>query len=237
MNTQSPTKIVGVIASAEDARIVQANPQAADLYEFRADLAYSNPEVENAVKMLRERGKEIILTVRDYREGGGKPQGIMERIAVFEHYILLADFIDIEIAWLTAFGEPFQAFRKRHGVKIIASSHYFYDAAPDVLALEKIFAGSVSAAVDVLKIVASLETDQKLSAFTKDINSVKERYESWCGIKIVLKAMCKTCIPNPGISFAARPNAFVYGYLARPSTVGQWQVSTLRDKLRELHAV
>lgn len=226
-NGRSGTKLVGVIGSKEDARMAMAKPNLADIYEFRADKVAGIPEVETAVKFLRELGKQIILTPRDRDEGGERKEWSDEkRIEIFHRYLPLADIIDVEAAKLLLFMELIKFARKKYGVTLLASSHNLKEM-PTFSKIKQMHENALNFRAEFFKLVVNLRNPKQFRKFNDEI-SILSPSEVTQIVPVPVGVYGK----EARILYSRRGAPLVYGYLHKPVTsTGQWQVAELRRKL------
>jgi 3-dehydroquinate dehydratase type I len=221
------TKTVGVIASLADLYAALANPDMADIYEWRLDCIVCD-EVIEGLQYLRLLGKLIILTVRDPSEGGQKPDwGIWYRQVLMLEYLHVADIIDVEA--LNAIRLQYVIIEaKKLGIGVIISGH-FLKGMP--FSMDLIWAWSVYDCIggDIFKIAIKVENSREMTCFSKWILPIMcEPRNRW---RIAPMAVGSEYGPSSRLKFAEKGAALVYGFLGHPVVEGQLSVLELRRKL------
>jgi 3-dehydroquinate dehydratase type I len=220
-------KVVGVITSLADLYIALANPDIADIYEWRVD-SISYDEVVDGLQYLRLLGKLVILTVRDPAEGGQKPDwGIWYRQILMLEYLHVADLIDIEA--LNAIRLRYViAEAKKLGIGVIISCH-FLKGMPFIM--DMLWAWDVYEGIggDIFKVASKVENSKEMTSFSKWVMPLmRDSANKW---RIAPMATGETYGPSSRIKFAKKGAILVYGFLAQAVIKGQLSVQELRYRL------
>lgn len=228
------TNIVGVIGCREDLDMALANPNLANCYEWRMDLAANENIFPPGISRLRLKNRAIILTARDPLEGGLKPTdrsgtfNLEERVSFMKLYLGITTFLDIEavnVPWCQDLMQQAQ----RVGVGIIVSRH----AINRMMSMGEVLAAiSAYKAADaqILKIVSHPPvTDdhsgaEQWSAFSSAVIKICRSYD----VNLALMATGERFARSSRISAVLEKMPFVYGYLAKPAAPGQPSVTELR---------
>src|SRR6476469_1158673 len=92
--TEAPL-LVGVITSRDGLLIATRMKKPPDLFELRLDHFAGAPD--SVRKMIPHLPSPIIITARDFREGGAKQLSLQKRRGLLERFLPQARFVDIEL--------------------------------------------------------------------------------------------------------------------------------------------
>jgi len=220
------TKIVGVIFTLEDFYIALANPDIADIYEWRVDCILCD-EVIEGLNHLRRLGKLVILTVRDPAEGGQKPEwGLCHRQILMLEYLHVADIIDVEALNAIRLRRVITEARER-GMPVIISCHFLTHMPSRT---QFLWAWDVCKALgDIFKVAILIENAPDMACFRKWVMPLmRYRNNKW---RIAPMATGEKYGPSSRLWFAKEGAALVYGSLGKAVIKGQLSVRELRAKL------
>ena len=217
------TKIVGVIASKEDLDQALGNPNIADIFEFRVDCAIN-------LKMhigLQNFPKPLIITARDSREGGKRPDWkIEDREFVYRTLLPMASFIDIEVSTAPILTQTI-SLAKKIGVKIILSYHNFEET-PSLQFFADKYQKAIDLGADFFKVAVKAQRQRDLLQLVKFASSEVN------GVKIVPMAMGRKFGKISRLIFGSAEVPFVYCSLSEAVVPGQWKALELRTALAKL---
>ena len=218
--------IVGVIASSEDLKVALANPHIADMYEWRVDF-YQSTTVEPGLRSLR---KPIILTVRDPDEGG-KEWGwtLGRRAALYEQYMRLATFVDVEACNAEAFARVIRK-AKEAGVGVIISQHVFDKTPWSPELTESAAKICFDRKGDIFKTVLLPDGPVEFFQFMICASRLETKYFP---MKIAPMAIGKQYGQASRVLAGRTGSPLVYGHLGNAKVEGQWHVSEIRDILEK----
>ncbi|MBU0951889.1 MAG: type I 3-dehydroquinate dehydratase [Elusimicrobia bacterium] len=118
-------KIAGIITNLKEAQT--AKFQGADIVEIRLDL-FSKNQLKTAPQLFQKIKKQlklpIILTIRKKSEGGSFSGNEKERSSLFNRFIPLSDFVDLELSSANNLGNIIN-LTKKFDKKLILSYHNF----------------------------------------------------------------------------------------------------------------
>src|SRR5271166_4584113 len=128
--------IVAVIASLRDfGEISSIAPESFDLCELRFDKLF--PHSDDLVSRVHELPFPKIATVRDPLEGGVNSLSESMRLSLFERWLPVCDFIDVELRNLSRFSKLIQEAESA-GKEVIVSNHDFAQT-PKLEELQEMF--------------------------------------------------------------------------------------------------
>lgn len=219
-------KVVGVIASLPDLQVALADPDIADIYEWRVD-CISCDEVISGLQYLRLLGKLVILTVRDPAEGGQKPEwGLWYRQIVMLEYLYVADVIDIEALNAIRLRRVIAAVQERD-ILVIISGHFLtrMPSKAQFLWVRDVY----KALGDILKTAILIENARDMVLYKKWVMPLM-RHPTSKG-RIAPMATGETYGPSSRLWFAKKGAVLVYGSLSKAVIKGQLSVREFRAKL------
>ena len=220
----SATNTVGVVHSKralDEARALTAG--AVDLLELRVD-AFANREAD-LFRAAQKLAPPLIVTVRHPDEGGANSElTTVDRCRLFEQFLPLATFIDVELRSLRALAA---IIAKAHalGVGVILSSHDFQKTPADRRLQELLRAGQLANA-DILKIAAQTESPGDLARLLALFELRRRPRLSVMGMGALGKVS--------RLLFARAGSVLNYGYLGEPQVSGQWSAKLLKKRIAEL---
>jgi 3-dehydroquinate dehydratase type I len=220
------TQVVGIIHTLADLYAALADPDIADIFEWRVD-CINCKEIVEGIKKLRRLGKLIIITVRDHNEGGKKPEWDLEkREALMWKYLHLADFIDVEA--LNAYSLRYLIARARKlGIGVIISAHFLEHFPSNGEFLWGIEMYQILG--DFFKVAIKIESRGEMTRFSKMILPLMRDPDNHG--RIVPMATGYSHGPSSRIMFAKQGARFVYGFIATSVIEGQWSTLELRRKI------
>jgi|SRR3989344_632379 len=215
---------VGVIASLADLQVASLDPSVADLFEWRVDSSLDEG-VEQGIRYLE---KPIILTVRDWKEGGRQSGwGTVKRCALYEQYLDVASLIDVEASTISKLSSVVEV-AKSHGKGIIISYHKLNNVPCDYEVRHHIdthlkFGGHV------FKVAVTPNSFEELCWFFERVVHWEKSYN----IRIAPMAMGRFGrLSRLMAGFNRSP--LIYGYLGEVSVAGQFKVSEIREMLERV---
>jgi len=224
-------RVIAVIAGKMDQFLTlaeEAKNAGAEILEFRADFCYGQrPDDIRAllrkVKAVSE--LPILLTVRQFPEGGYFAGTEAERLSLFKYLLPDVHAVDVEIYAKEIRDQVVASFHAAN--KLVVLSYHNFKHTPPLTKLNEVVEDAVSFHADMVKIAvtARSEGDVKLlSNFTADFNR---------DIFITSISMGETGtvsrVLNPFLG-----SCFTYGYVGHaPTTPGQIQIGSLRKLIDE----
>lgn len=169
----------------------------------------------------------LIITVRHVAEGGARPLETKRRRELYEQFLPVAAFIDVELRSCQVLNGVLAAARER-GVRVIVSDHHFRGT-PPLKRLRERLARSREVEADLFKVAALTKTASDVSSLLSLLSGEKRQALSVMGMGPLGKVS--------RLLFAAAGSVLNYGYLARPQVAGQWEATVLKERVREIMSV
>jgi 3-dehydroquinate dehydratase-1 len=212
--------IVGVIASRDDLRRAVRMRKPPDLFELRLDHFFKAlDELEKKLSMLRA---PLILTARDWREGGANHLSIGKRRELFFRFLHHASYIDVELRAAASFRSLLRA-AKKNVLRIIS----FHDlkSTPDSGRLQAIASQAKIAGADIFKVATRIDTPDQLSRL---LDFARTRNVA---LPIAAMGIGKLGAASR-IALAQRGSILNYASVGRATIEGQLSIKQLRAALR-----
>jgi 3-dehydroquinate dehydratase-1 len=219
-------RVVGVLAGDPrefPALAADARAQGADILEFRADFCFGQEPktVLSLVRQVKQVGNlPILLTVRQFPEGGYFAGSERERLDFFRCLLPEVAAVDVELYAKEIRDEVIHLAHATQKLAIV--SYHNFKHTPRVPKLREVIEDAIWFKADMVKIavMATTEEDVKsLTRFTADFDG-----------DILLTAISMgeagtvSRVLNPFLG-----SCFTYGFIGnKPSTPGQIQVTDLR---------
>lgn len=221
---QSP-QVVGTIHSAGSLkRALKLKPGAVDLLELRVDHFAEDPGV--LLKSAARLPAPLIVTVRRPDEGGANNLSLSRRRALYEEFLPLATFIDIELRSVEKLEEITNAAHGK-GVGVIVSDHHFRST-PSLSRLKDRHAAARVARADIFKLAATANKSEDLATLLSFLTSAKSGGLSVMGMGPFGKVS--------RLLFARTGSLLNYGYLDQAQVPGQWEATLLKQRVGEVFA-
>lgn len=217
------TQIVGVITSTDDMKQALKDNEAIDVFEWRVDCCAANTIMNG----LRRIGKPVIITARDSKEGGKRPEWKLEdQEAYYLELIPLATFIDIEVDNAPIMTRTI-ALAKKERAQIILSYHNF-ETTPSLQFLADKYGKAMSLGAHFFKVAVKAQKPQDLERLIKFASSDDMKWT-----QIVPMAMGR-CGKISRLIFAHAEVPFVYCSIGEAVVPGQWRASDLKKTLSRI---
>jgi 3-dehydroquinate dehydratase-1 len=215
-------RFVGVITSRDELRIAARLRKPPDLLELRLDhLADVADDVENMIPHLPS---PLIITARDFREGGAKQLSLRERRDLLLRFLPHATFMDIELRSLHTLASVFEAAPKQK-IQRILSVHDFRST-PSLRAMLAKIREAKSAGADVFKIVTRVDTVRQLARMVE--------FMEWRppGIRVSAMGIGKLGVASR-VVLSQLGSAMIYAHLGKTTLEGQPPLSQIRRLLED----
>ncbi len=214
--------VVGIVTSLSGLKVAARVANPPDLLELRLDhLTDVLDQVEEMIPCLRS---PLVITVRDFREGGAKRLSLRERRELLRRFLPHAAYVDIELrSWRTLAAIFKAAHRQR--VRRILSVHYF-DSTPDLRAMLVKAGQAKSAGAEVFKIVTRVDKADQLARL---VEFMKRRPAN---IKVCAMGFGRLGVTSR-IILSRLGSAMTYSHLGRATLEGQPSLSQIRRLLRQ----
>jgi 3-dehydroquinate dehydratase-1 len=217
VKAKEPPRLVGVIASRDGLGIAARLRKPPDLFELRLDhFAALADEVEKAIPRLPA---PLIITARDFREGGARTLSLRERRNLLLRFLPHAAFVDIELRSLQALASIFEAAHQGK-VRRILSLHDL-ESTPDLPAMLAKAGEAKSAGAEVFKIVMRVDTAPQLALLVRFM----ERRPA--GIHVSAMGIGKLGIASRILMFQLG-SFMTYAHVGPPTLKGQPSLSEAR---------
>lgn len=220
-------RIVAVIAGATDqypALAAKAKEGKADILEFRADFCHGMQP--RAIKSLllevkRAAGLPVLLTIRQFPEGGYFTGSESERLDLFRSLLSEVDAVDVELYAKTIRDDLVSAAHKAG--KLVVLSYHNFKHTPRLSKINEIVEDAIFFKGDMLKIA--------VTALAEDDVRMLSRFTAGFDREILLttismgEAGTVSRVLNPFLG-----SCFTFGFVGdSPTTPGQIEVSELRQ--------
>jgi len=215
-------RVVGTVHCARGWRAAARPPSGVDLLEIRVD-ALPWPVSPGELARLAARGLPLLVTVRDFAEGGARPLPHELRHQLYQELLPYAWGIDIEAANLDRFSDLVAAAGSA-GKTIVASFHDF-DGLPSRRKLAGIARTARERGADIVKVAAHVSDRRALAAFLAAADALGEPFAAM-GMGPLGKVS--------RLAFAAAGSILNYGWLGSPQVPGQLSAKALAGMLRGL---
>lgn len=196
---------------------------AIDLVELRLDALLAQ---RKALKPLLSKLRfPLLLTVRDFSEGGTLPLKTGDRIDLYDEFLEHADLIDLELRSMKKPGFPALAQRAKEQSKTLIFSFHDFKKTPPLAQLQALASQAAGLGADIFKVATRTNsTGDLLRLLTFLENQKNPAAAMGMGpLGKVSRLLLGTC--------GSRLN---YGFLDKAKVVGQWPAEQLKIRLREL---
>ena len=218
-------RLVGVITSRDELRIAARLRKPPDFLELRlAHFVDVASDVENMIPRLPS---PLIITVRDFREGGAKQLSLRERRDLFLRFLPHATFVDIELRSLHTLASIFETAHQRK-VQRILSVHDFRST-PGLRTMLAKAREAKSAGAEVFKIVTRVDTAHQLARLDEFMESRPP------GIKVSAMGIGKLGVASR-IVLSRLGSVMAYANLSKTTLEGQPSLSQIRRLLEATSA-
>ena len=215
--------IVAVIASLGDfGDISSMQSRSFDLCELRFDKL--PPSSDKLSSLVRELPFPKIATVRDPIEGGANSMPESARLSLFERWLPVCDFIDVELRNLKQFSNLIQEAEST-GKEVIVSFHDF-GKTPALEKLQEMFDQSGRAPNRIFKVATTVSHWSDVEVLIKLIQNNLEFRVAVMGMGALGK-LSRLVLARLGSCLA-------YGSIGAAVVPGQWPVTQLSGLLSEL---
>jgi len=218
--------LVAVVSREDDISGLEASVLSeVDIFEVRADMS-SDPSVSSIrpiLRMARDRGKGVLLTVRSPREGGRATLSDDERHALFEALQEDCDAMDLEVE-STGLWPSVSDLCRRQGSLLIGSYHDF-TSTPDDRTMEIMMNQAFEQGSHIFKLacMAASQADVvRLLDFT--------RRNTQRGLVTLSMGAWGLMSRVVGPAFGS---LLTYGFISNASAPGQLSVGELALRLRQ----
>jgi 3-dehydroquinate dehydratase I len=218
-------RLVGVITSCDGLRIAARLRKPPDFFELRLDhFADIAGDVETMISRLPS---PLIITARDFREGGAKQLSLRERRDLLLRFLPHATFVDIELRSLHALASIFETAHQRK-VQRILSVHNFR-LTPGLHSMLAKAREAKSAGADVFKIVTRVDTGRQLARLVEFMEQPP------AGIKVSAMGIGKLGVASR-IVLSRLGSFMTYAHLDKTTLEGQPSLSQIRRLLEATFA-
>ncbi|MEP6686202.1 MAG: type I 3-dehydroquinate dehydratase [Verrucomicrobiota bacterium] len=215
-------RLVGVITSRGGLRIAARLRKPPDLFELRLDhFADVADDVENMIPRLPS---PLIITARDFREGGAMQLNLRERRNLLLRFLPHATFVDIELRSLHALAAVFETAYQRK-VQRILSVHEFRST-PGVRTMLAKARAAKAAGTEIFKIMTRVDTTRQLARLVEFM----ERRPT--GIEISAMGVGRLGIASR-IVLSRLGSVMTYAHLGKTTLEGQPSLSQVRRLLEQ----
>ena len=198
------------------------SPGDVDCLEIRVDHFLSDPD--SLLASASQLPFPKIVTVRRGDEGGASLElDDRTRSRLFEQFLPIADWIDVELASSKNLPETLRTAEARN-VGVIISNHHF-DRTPPLELLKDDLERARGAGANIVKIAA-------LTAEKGDLTRLLELFSS-SGVAMSVMGMGRYGKLSR-LLFATLGSRLNYGYLGEAQVSGQWPARLLKQRLAEL---
>jgi len=218
--------LVGVVSREDDISDMDTPTLSeVDVFEIRADMFAdpSVPRIRAVLKMARDAGKGVLLTVRSPREGGAAEVSDGVRYELFEALQEDCDAMDLEVGSVGLWPALSELCRRKG--KLLIGSYHDFSSTPDDGKMEMIMNNAFRQGGHVFKLAcmaANRDDVVRLLDFT--------RRNSRQGVVTLSMGawglMTRVVAPAFG-------SLLTYGFLSKASAPGQLSVGELARRLRE----
>jgi 3-dehydroquinate dehydratase-1 len=219
----SKPSIVAVIASLGDFGDISSIPSRSfDLCELRFDKL--PPSSDKLPSLVRELPFPKIATVRDPIEGGANSMPESARLSLFERWLPVCDFIDVELRNLSRFSKLIQEAEST-GKEVIVSFHDFAKT-PALEKLQEMFDQSGWDPNRIFKVATTVSHWSDVEVLIQLIQNNLEFRVAAMGMGAFGK-LSRLVLARLGSCLA-------YGSIGAAVVPGQWPVTQLSDLLSEI---
>jgi 3-dehydroquinate dehydratase I len=215
--------IVAVIASLRDFDDISSiSSRSFDLCELRIDKLL--PSSDDLLRRVRELPFPKIATVRDPLEGGANSISESTRLSLFERWLPVCNFIDVELRNLSRFPKLIQEAEST-GKEVIVSFHDFAKT-PKLEELQEMFDRSGRVPNRIFKVATTVSHWSDVEILIHLIQDNPEFRVAAMGMGALGKLS--------RLALARLGSCLVYGSLGAAVVPGQWPVTRLSDLLSEI---
>jgi len=213
--------LVGVITSRDGLLIATRMKKPPDLFELRLDHFAGAPD--SVRKMIPHLPSPIIITARDFREGGAKQLSLQKRRGLLERFLPQARFVDIELRLLPSLALLYQA-AQRQKIQRILSVHDF-QSTPSLRTMLARACEARSAGAEVFKIVTRVDKPSQLARLVEFMEKRPTH------IKVTAMGVGKLGTASR-IDLSRLGSAMVYAHMGAAMLEGQPSLSLMRRLLQ-----
>lgn len=223
IDLSSGARVVGTVHSAGSLAAAQhLEAESVDLLELRVDAFVTQIEtLRNAVPAL---AFPLLVTVRDFREGGAVKLLPRQRRDLLASFLENAVALDVELRWATAFA-PLLTDARERGLAVILSHHDFH-ATPPAAKLHRLAQRAKKLQADVFKVATTLQTARDFATLLGFLTREKSLPLSVMGMGQWGKVS--------RLSLAAAGSVLNYGFLDTANASGQWPAPLLKTRIAEV---
>ena len=215
--------IVAVIASLRDFDDISSiSSRSFDLCELRIDKLF--PSSDDLPRRVRELPFPKIATVRDPLEGGANSIPESTRLSLFERWLPVCNFIDVELRNLSRFSKLIQEAEST-GKEVIVSFHDFAKT-PKLEELQEMFDRSGRVPNRIFKVATTVSHWSDVEILIHLIQDNPEFRVAAMGMGALGKLS--------RLALARLGSCLAYGSLGAAVVPGQWPVTRLSDLLSEM---
>jgi 3-dehydroquinate dehydratase I len=215
--------IVAVIASLRDFDDISSiSSRSFDLCELRIDKLL--PSSDDLPVRVRELPFPKIVTIRDPLEGGANSVPESKRLRLFEQWLPVCNFIDVELRNLSRFSKVIQEAEST-GKEVIVSFHDFAKT-PKLEELQEMFDRSGRVPNRIFKVATAVSQWSDVEILIHLIQNNSEFPVAAMGMGALGK-LSRLVLGRLGSCLA-------YGSLGAAVVPGQWPVTRLSDVLSEV---
>lgn len=206
--------VVGVVHTPGGFR--QSRRVDVDAVEVRVDLLPGPPRADEIAGILQP----VILTVRRFDEGGGRPLTEAARLALYLELLPAAAAVDLELRSVGVLGEVVQAARRAK--KPVILSFHDFESTPSLARLRSLAVRAREAGADAVKIATKTETAADMARLLTLLGESRAP----------LAVMGMGTLGRAARLLLARAGSVLnYGWLDRPLVPGQWSAAEFRELL------
>jgi 3-dehydroquinate dehydratase-1 len=215
--------IVAVIASLRDFDDISSiSSRSFDLCELRIDKLL--PTSDDLPSRVRALPFPKIVTVRDPLEGGANSIPASTRIGLFERWLPVCNFIDVELRNLGSFSKLIQE-AESNGKEVIVSFHDFAKT-PKLEELQEMFDRSGRVPNRIFKVATTVSHWSDVETLIHLIQDNPEFRMAAMGMGALGKFS--------RLALARLGSCLAYGSLGAAVVPGQWPVTRFSDLLSEI---
>ena len=219
-------QVVAAVHTMNGLALAQRLPSGAvDFLEIRLDaFAAMEGGMTPLVKALPKLKIPLIVTARDFREGGAGRLTTSQRRELLLHSLPFTTLVDIELRNANAMAEVVEAARKA-GVGVILSAHDF-SKTPQLKRLREMAKRAAKYKPAIFKFAGAAKTTRDLSILLEFLAVEKKLPLAVMGMGRRGK-LSRVMLGGAG-------SVLNYGYLDEANASGQWPARLLKERLREI---
>lgn len=202
----------------------QAKLKEIDIIELRVD-QFSNFDIQyirEKAKLIKDKGFNLLLTVRSKAEGGGRDLSDDERLEIFRQTIDVSDIVDIEFSSVSIRQEVIKLTKDRK--KLCLVSYHDFEKTPPADFIQEYINSAVNIGADIVKFAFKANSLQDIANTLCVTNKNRDK-----NLVAILMGDVGKISRVAGFVFGS---VITYTYIGEAFAPGQIEAGKLIDELK-----